>query len=607
MPQDSASQTGKIARAAGTVSLAVLFSRILGLVREQVFAGLFGAGLAFDAYVVAFRIPNLLRDLFAEGALSSAFVTVFTDYEQRLGQEKTWQLANNVVFCFTLLLSLVVMAGIWLSPDIVGVMAPDFGTVPGKLELTTLMTRIMFPFLILVSLAALAMGVLNTKGKFFVPSVASSFFNLGSVVAGVGLALAAPRFGMAPIVGMAWGTLVGGSLQLLFQLPLLWRVGFRLKFVLNLREPGLLRIFRLMLPAVVGLSATQINIFINTFYASSCAQGSVSWLSYAYRLFHLPMGLFGVALMVATLPVVSRHAANHDLAALREALQSSLSLAILVTLPAACGLIFLAQPIIELIYQHGLFTSVDTQQTAAALALYSLGLAAFAGVKIIVPVYYALDDTRIPVLGSFVTVAANLFIIHLTLAALQHRAIALSTSLSLIAELFLPGGGAVPQTVWFQGGRPHAHVHQSRRGQRDYGPGRILAAPSRHRLAGVISGGAGPGAGRGDRHRHRPLCRHGVTIADSGISGVVTACAQQAHPLRFAFPGGDAATLSNTELQSKNYEYSCHSERSAASLRISAALKERFFATLRMTKNCFLLLIDMRGSLWTQPGRSAPF
>jgi putative peptidoglycan lipid II flippase len=436
LPQVSATQTGAIARAAGTVSIAVLASRILGLVREQVFAALFGAGYAFDAFVVAFRIPNLLRDLFAEGALSSAFVTVFTDYDQRLGAEKTWRLANNVIFCFTLLLSLVVMAGMWFSPEIVRFMAPDFGAVPGKLPLTTLMTRIMFPFLVLVSLAALAMGVLNTKGKFFVPSLSSSFFNIGSIVAGVGLSLVAPRFGMDPIVGMAWGALIGGGLQLAVQLPLLWRVGFRIKFVLDFKEPGLLRVFKLMLPAVVGLSATQINNFINTFYATSCAQGSVSWLNYAYRLFHLPMGLFGVALMVATLPLVSRHAANQDLPALQEALQSSLSLAILVTLPAACGLIFLAHPIIGLIYQHGHFTAVDTQQTAAALALYSLGLVAFAGVKIIVPVYYALDDTRIPVLGSFVTVAANLVIIHLTLATLQHRAIALSTSLSLILNFF---------------------------------------------------------------------------------------------------------------------------------------------------------------------------
>ncbi|MFZ5447507.1 MAG: murein biosynthesis integral membrane protein MurJ [Thermodesulfobacteriota bacterium] len=438
MPQESASQTGKIARAAGTVSLAVFASRILGLVREQVFAALFGAGFAFDAYVVAFRIPNLMRDLFAEGALSSAFVTVFTDYDQRLGPAQTWRLANNVIFCFTLLLSLLVLVGMLFSPEITGIMAPEFGTVPGKLALTTLMTRIMFPFLVLVSLAALAMGILNTKGKFFIPSLASSFFNLGAVVVGVSLSLVAPRFGVEPIVGMAWGALVGGFLQLAVQLPLLWRVGFRLSWVLDFREPGLKRIVKLMLPAVVGLSATQINIFINTFYASSCVQGSISWLNYAYRLFHLPMGLFGVALMVATLPVVSRHASNKDLGALRDALQSSLSLAILVTLPAACGLIFLAQPIIALIYQHGQFTALDTHQTAAALALYALGLAAFAGVKIMVPVFYALDDTRVPVIGSFVTVAANLALIQITLAPLQHRAIALSTSLSMVLNfLFL--------------------------------------------------------------------------------------------------------------------------------------------------------------------------
>jgi len=229
LAQVSTTQTGTIARAAGTVSLAVFASRILGLVREQVFAGLFGAGYAFDAFVVAFRIPNLLRDLFAEGALSSAFVTVFTDYEQRLGHEETWRLANNVIFCFTLFLSLVVLGGMIFAPKIVGVLAPDFGAVPGKLPLTTLMTRILFPFLILVSLAALAMGILNTKGKFFVPSLASSFFNLGSIVVGVALSLVAPRFGVEPIVGMAWGALAGGLLQLAVQLPLLLRGGDRLQ------------------------------------------------------------------------------------------------------------------------------------------------------------------------------------------------------------------------------------------------------------------------------------------------------------------------------------------------------------------------------------------
>jgi putative peptidoglycan lipid II flippase len=432
-PQSSAPpQTGKIARAAGTVSIAVLASRILGLVREQVFAALFGAGYAFDAFVVAFRIPNLLRDLFAEGALSSAFVTVFTDYDQRLGEEKTWRLAANVIVCFSLVVGALVLLGIFFSPQLVGLMAPDFARVPGKLDLTTVMTRIMFPFLFLVSLAALAMGILNSKGKFFIPSLASSFFNLGAIVVGVSLSLAFPRWGIEPIVGMAWGALCGGLLQLAVQLPLLWRVGFKLRWILELREPGLLRVFKLLLPSVVGLSATQFNIFINTFYASSCAQGSVSWLNYAYRLFHLPMGLFGVALMVATLPVVSRHASNRDLPSLRDALQSSLSLGLLVASPAAMGLIFLAGPIIAIIYQHGQFTALDTGQTAAALALYSLGLVAFTWVKIMVPVFYALDDTRLPVVGSFITVAANLIFINLTLASLQHRAIALSTSLSVI-------------------------------------------------------------------------------------------------------------------------------------------------------------------------------
>jgi len=439
LSQDPSSQTTKIAKAAGAVSLAVLASRLLGLVREQVFAGVFGAGYAIDAYVVAFRIPNLLRDLFAEGALSSAFVTVFTDYDQKAGLERTWRLANNVIMCVSLLVGGVVLLGMLCSPQLVSLMAPDFGLVPGKLALTGLMTRIMFPFLLLVSLAALAMGVLNARGKFFLPALASSFFNLGLIVAGVGLSWAMPSLGLHPIVGMAWGALIGGLLQLLVQLPLLWREGFRPLWVLDWRDEGLRRIALLMLPAVVGLSATQINIFINTFYASACPEGSISWLNYAYRLFHLPMGLFGVALMVATMPVVSRHAAQQDTAAFKGALESTLSLSLLVTVPAACGLIFLARPIIALIYQHGQFTAFDTQQTAAALALYAVGALAFAGVKIMVPAFYALNNTRIPVLGSFLTVGANILFINLTMSTLQHRAIALATSLSMILNFLFLG------------------------------------------------------------------------------------------------------------------------------------------------------------------------
>jgi putative peptidoglycan lipid II flippase len=421
------------------MSVAVLLSRVLGLVREQVLAALFGAGYSIDSFVVAFRIPNLLRDLFAEGALSTAFVTVFTHHDQRLGPERTWRLANNVILSLALLVGGISLLGMIFSPQLVELMAPDFGLVPGKLQLTWTMTRIMFPFLLLVSLAAVVMGILNTKEKFFIPALSSSFFNLGSIVVGVGLALLLPHFGVSAIVGMAWGTLAGGLMQLFIQTPQLRRVGYRPQVVFDWRDEGLRQIFRLMLPAVVGLSASQINIFINTFYASSCQQGSVSWLNYAYRLVHLPQGLFGVALSVATLPMVSRFAAHRNLPAMKEAFSSSLALAMILTLPAAAGLMALADPICAVIFQHGRFTAWDTHQTATALILYSLGLFAFAGVKILVPVFYALDDTKIPVVGSFITVAANILTINLTIASLGHRAIALSTSLSMMVNLLFLG------------------------------------------------------------------------------------------------------------------------------------------------------------------------
>jgi putative peptidoglycan lipid II flippase len=439
LSQTSQDHTGGIARAAGSMSVAVFLSRLLGLLREQVFAALFGAGFAIDAFVVAYRIPNLLRDLFAEGALSSAFVTVLSRYDQTRGPAQTWRLASNVLVCLTLVVGGISLVGMWFAPQLVQLMAPEFGKVPGKLELTWTMTRIMFPFLLLVSLAAVAMGILNTKGKFFLPALASSFYNLGSIVVGVSLALVLPHFGIPAIVGMAWGSLMGGLLQFLVQTPQLKVVGFRPQAVCDFRDEGLRQISRLMLPAVVGLSASQINVFINTFYAASCQEGSVSWLNYAYRLVHLPQGLFGVALSVATLPVVSRCAASRDLPALKEAFAASMSLAMLLTIPAAAGLMALAEPIIAVIFQHGRFTGFDTQQTAQALSLYCLGLVAFAGVKILVPVFYALDDTRIPVVGSFLTVAANILCIHLTLAALQHRAIALSTSLSMGVNLIFLG------------------------------------------------------------------------------------------------------------------------------------------------------------------------
>jgi putative peptidoglycan lipid II flippase len=428
------SATTQVAKSAGSVGIAVFLSRILGLVREQVMAVLFGAGFYMDAFVVAFRIPNLLRDLFAEGALSAAFVTVFTDYDHKKGEEAAWRLANNVLVTLSILLSLITVLGIIFSKEIILVMAPDFGLIAGKIALTRFLTNIMFPFLILVSLSAAVMGMLNTKGRFFIPAMASFFFNLGSIVGGVLLAFQAPAFGQPPIVGMAIGTLIGGILQMTIQLPSLKRSGFKWLPHLNLRDEGLHQIMILMIPAVIGLSATQINVFINTNFAARCAQGSVSWLNYAFRLMQFPIGIFGVAISIATLPVISRHASQGDMGALKATYVSSLTMAFLLTIPASFGLAFLAKPIIRLIFQHGHFLALDTVRTSEALIYYSVGLFAYSTVKITVPVFYALKDTKYPVVASFFAVVTNLVIVSLTLSALQHKAIALSTSITMIVN-----------------------------------------------------------------------------------------------------------------------------------------------------------------------------
>ncbi|AGF79665.1 integral membrane protein MviN [Desulfocapsa sulfexigens DSM 10523] len=431
-----AKQSGKIARSAGTVSIAVMCSRVLGLVREQIFAGMFGAGFAYDAFVVAFRIPNLLRDLFAEGALSAAFITVFTDYDTNRSKQETWQLASNVLVFFAILLSAITLLGIYFSEPLVNLLASDFSTVTGKQELTILLTRIMLPFLVFISLAAVVMGILNSRGKFFIPAMASAFFNLGSIVGGVSLAFILPKFGQPAIVGMAIGTLLGGLLQLSIQFPALLKCGFRFTPRLPFKDPGLKRIITLMIPAVIGLSPTQINIFINTNFASSCVEGSVSWLNYAFRLVQLPIGIFGVALSIAAMPVLARHAAKKDIGGMKETMVSSLTMVFGLTIPASIGLMMLAQPIIHIIFERGAFTAFDTIATANTLTLYAVGLFAYSSNKILVPVFYALEDTKYPLIASFIAVGANLLIINLTIDSYQHLAIALSTSCSMILNFF---------------------------------------------------------------------------------------------------------------------------------------------------------------------------
>jgi len=435
---DQTDNNKTIAKSAAVVGIAVMCSRVLGLVREQVFAGLFGAGYAYDSFVVAFRIPNLLRDLFGEGALSAAFVTVFSAYDTNKSQEDTWKLASNVLTFILILLSIITLLGMYFADSIVFLLAPNFDLIPGKTALTEKLTIIMMPFLVFISLSAVVMGVLNTKGRFFIPALASSFFNLGSIVGGTALAFTLPHYGQPAIVGMAFGTLIGGLLQLGIQVPALLKTGFRYKPSLNLSDPGLHQVLKLMIPATIGLSATQINLFVNTNFASSCAEGSVSWLYYAFRLVQLPIGVFGVALSIAMLPVLAKQAAKKSFAEMKDTVVSSLTMVFALCIPATAGLIILSEPIIRLIYEHGAFTPEDTLATAQTLSLYAIGLFAYSANKILVPAFYALDKTRFPVIASFLSVGLNIIVITLTIDYFQHLAIALSTSCTMLFNfLFL--------------------------------------------------------------------------------------------------------------------------------------------------------------------------
>lgn len=427
------------ARATGVVGLAVLSSRILGLVREMVFAGLFGAGKNLDAFLMAFRVPNLLRDLFAEGALSTAFITTFSKRIAVEGDESAWQLANKVATLTAVFMSGITLLGIWLAPQLIGVMT-WWSWSPEKTELTILLTRVMWPFILLVALAALVMGMLNAKHVFGMPAMASTFFNLGSIIAGVGFGWwFDPHFGSRALIGLAIGTLVGGFWQLTAQFPSLRRVGYRFRPDFAWRDEGVRKVVSLMAPAVIAASAVQVNVLVNSAFAAQLGDGPVSWLNIAFRLMQLPLGLFGVAVATVTLPLVSRSAAVGNTAEFRGALAHSLRLVMLLTIPSALGLIILAEPIISLIYQHGRFTAEATLRTAEALRFYAIGLVGYSAVKVLAPAFYAIDRRNLPMFVSLFSIAVNfclnwLLTLHLGLA---HRGLALSTSVVAITNFAL--------------------------------------------------------------------------------------------------------------------------------------------------------------------------
>lgn len=425
---EAARAPARMGAMAALVSAATMLSRVLGLVREQLFAALLGASAFADAFVVAFRIPNLLRDLFAEGALSAAFVPTFTDTLKNQGRAQAIRLANLVIGAILVVVGGLTLLGIYFAPWIVDAMAPGFSEVEGKRDITVLCTRIMFPFLPLVSLAAVTMGQLNAQERFGPPAFASALFNVVAILGGLFLFWAGAREEQA-VIGWSIFTLLGGAAQLLIQVPVARALGHRFKLLVDFADPGLRRIARLMGPATVGLAATQVNLFVNTIFASK-VEGAPAWLSYAFRLMQLPIGVFGVAVATIATAGLAKRAAEKDLEGMQSTLGQGLRLVAFLTVPSMIGLIALREPIVRLLFEHGRFQPADTVATAWATLGYAVGLYAYAGVKVVAPAFYALDRARIPLYASLTAVATNILFNVLLFPVLSFKGLALGTSLA---------------------------------------------------------------------------------------------------------------------------------------------------------------------------------
>jgi putative peptidoglycan lipid II flippase len=423
-----------VTRAAGIVGILTFLSRILGLVRDILIANFFGSGMAADAFFVAFRIPNLLRRLFAEGSFSVSFIPVFTEYLQNRSKEEAFFLARVVLTFLVLILTVVSIAGIIFSPLIVRIIAPGFGGMGEKYALTVLLTRIMFPYIFLVSVLALFMGILNSLKHFSAPAIAPVFLNLSMIAALLFLS----SYMKEPTVGLALGVVGGGILQLALQIPFLMGKGVSLVPKWNPGHPALKRIGVLMLPIIFGSAIYQINQLVGTLLASLLREGSISYLYYADRLVQFPLGVFAIAISTAVLPSLSREAADGDLDKLRKTLSHALRLTMFITIPAMVGLIVLRQPIITLLFQRGAFDSFTTGMTARALLYYSLGLWAFAALRVFVSAFYSLQDTKTPVKVAVVAMLVNIiFSVILMRTSLEHGGLALALSLASTLQLFM--------------------------------------------------------------------------------------------------------------------------------------------------------------------------
>ncbi len=427
------SENTRVTKAAGVVGAATLLSRLFGFIRDVVIAWFFGAGLSSDAFFVAFRIPNLLRRLFAEGSLSIAFIPVFTEYLTVKGRDEAFKLARAAMLLLSMILAVVAVLGVLLSPVIIKVIAPGFISSPEKFFLTVNLTRIMFPYIFFIGLVALCMGILNSLGHFAAPALAPVFLNIAMICS---VFFISPYMS-DPVTGLAIGVLIGGVLQLALQVPFLIKKGLYFWQRVQIFHPGLKRIGVLMLPAVFGAAVYQINILVGTLLASLLPEGSVSYLYYADRLVQFPLGIFAIATATAILPSLSRQAASRDLEAVKATFAHAMKLVLFITIPSMVGLIILREPIVALLFKRGVFDSKAVQLTAYALLYYSIGLWAFSCVRIVVSTFYALQDTRTPVRIAVISIIANIVLGIILMGPLAHGGLALATSLASMLNLGL--------------------------------------------------------------------------------------------------------------------------------------------------------------------------
>ena len=436
-------QNQNVTRAVGVVSIAVMVSRILGLARETAIGYYFPSKTSADPFYLAFRIPNFLRDMFGEGILSKAFITTFLATEAEDGKEAAWNLTNRIFNLTCLVLMGIIALGIIFAPIVVDVLARDnfdrnldaiehFG-FDNKIELTIYLTQLMFPYLLFVSFAAIAMGLLNSKSKFGIPACASAFFNVSSLAIGIGGYYLCPLVEIHPITGMALGVIVGGIAQFLIQVPSMYRVGFRYRPLLSLRDPRVLQVAHLIGPAVLGVAAVQVNLLTNTFFITSDS-GWLTWISRAYRVMHLPIGIFGVAISTVALPQLARLVTAGETENFRNALSYALRLTLALTIPAGIGLMVLSEPICRLLYEWGVTVEEDTIGTAGLLFVYALGLCGFSTLKIVTDGFYAYRDIRAPAIVSICAVVLNICLNYLFIYRglfLDPRAVVFSTVLTV--------------------------------------------------------------------------------------------------------------------------------------------------------------------------------